>query len=134
MTEIETVQAFLSALASMDPARVLAFAADDIVYENVSLPKAVGRREFEKQMQGFAKLCDRFEVEMIHIAQSGDVVLTERIDGLGRGNYMARFWVCGTFQVRDGKIVLWRDYFDWANLVGGLLKGLPNLLFGRTAG
>lgn len=131
MTELETVTAFLDALATMDPARVLAFAADDIVYENVSLPKAVGKRAFEKQMQGFAKLCDRFEVEMIHIAQTGDVVLTERIDGLGRGKFMAKFWVCGTFQVRDGKIVLWRDYFDWMNVIGGVMKGLPRVMFGR---
>lgn len=130
MTEIETVRAFFDALASMDMARVSALADDDIVYENVSLPKAVGRREFEKQMNGFARLFDRFEVEMVHIAQTGDVVLTERVDALGRGRFFAKFWVCGTLQVRDGKVVLWRDYFDWANVTAALLKGLPKLLLG----
>jgi hypothetical protein len=37
------------------------------------------------------------------------------------------FWVCGTLEVRDGKIVLWRDYFDlatfaWQALTGPLLR------------
>lgn len=133
MTELDTVRAFFDALASMDAGRVSALVADDVVYENVSLPKAVGRRAFEQQMRGFTRLFDRFEVELVHIAQAGDVVLTERVDALGRGRFVAEFWVCGTLRVRDGKIVLWRDYFDWMNLTSALLKGLPGLLRGRRA-
>ncbi len=128
MSEIDAVRAFFDALATMDPARISALVADDIVYENVSLPKAVGRRAFERQMRGFARLFDHFEVELVHLAEAGDVVLTERVDVLGRGRYRARFWVCGTLQVRDGRIILWRDYFDWLNLTAAFLRGVPRAL------
>jgi limonene-1,2-epoxide hydrolase len=28
------------------------------------------------------------------------------------------------FEVRHGRIVLWRDYFDWFNATAGFLRGL----------
>jgi limonene-1,2-epoxide hydrolase len=34
-----------------------------------------------------------------------------------------RFWVCGTFTVRDGLIVKWDDHFSFGNLLGGLVGG-----------
>ena len=34
-----------------------------------------------------------------------------------------RFWVWGRFEVRDGKIVIWRDSFDWLDFTVGLLRG-----------
>jgi limonene-1,2-epoxide hydrolase len=33
------------------------------------------------------------------------------------------FWVCGTFEVRDGRITLWRDRFDYADLTWAFLRG-----------
>jgi len=44
----------------------------------------------------------------------GDQVLTERIDHLDdeSGNRIASLPVAGTLEVRGGKIVAWRDYFD----------------------
>src|SRR5262249_19853481 len=36
-------------------------------------------------------------------------------DGAGFDAYVhaIQLWVCGRFDVRDGQIVLWRDYFDY---------------------
>jgi limonene-1,2-epoxide hydrolase catalytic subunit len=42
------------------------------------------------------------------------VVLTERVDWLGRGNQTAPIPVMGAFEVHDGLIHHWRDYFDQA--------------------
>ena len=126
-TEIETVEEFLRALSSMDENRFLPCVSDDIFYENVSLPPARGRKAFAKTMRGFTRVCDSFEVRMRHIAQNGPIVLTERTDILGRGSFRAAFWVCGTFEVRDEKIVLWRDYFDWMNIAKGLVRATLRL-------
>ncbi len=27
-----------------------------------------------------------------------------------------QFWVCGVFEVHDGRITLWRDYFDFLDM------------------
>ena len=37
------------------------------------------------------------------------------------------FWVCGTFEVSGGKIVLWRDYFDLGTFVLQAAKVAPML-------
>jgi limonene-1,2-epoxide hydrolase len=48
------------------------------------------------------------------MAADGDVVLTERIDTFEMGGKDVVLPVMGVFEVRDGKIAAWRDYFDMA--------------------
>jgi len=48
------------------------------------------------------------------------VVLTERIDTFTMGEKQAALPVMGTFEVRDGKISAWRDYFDLAQITSML--------------
>ena len=123
-TEVEVVRAFLAAMERQDTDAVLALASDDITYQNVPLPPARGRDAFAAQMQWFARNLTSFEARIDNIAADGPVVLTERVDVLARGRVRAAFWVCGTFEVRDGKVVLWRDRFDYADLTVALVKGL----------
>lgn len=127
MNEIETVRAFLRSLEDRNLDRALSTVSADVVYQNLPLPPARGVREFEKQMRFFEKLVDRFEARIHHIAADGPFVLTERTDVLERGGLRLEFWVCGTFEVREGRITLWRDYFDWAALSVAFLRGLPRM-------
>jgi limonene-1,2-epoxide hydrolase len=55
-------------------------------------------------------------------AENGSTVLTERVDEVTANGIMAPVPVMGTFEVKDGRIVEWRDYFDMG-LVGKLLSG-----------
>jgi len=129
MTEpTAVVTAFLSALERFDMDEALSYAAEDITYQNVPLPPARGKRAFAKQMRGMAKYGTGFEGRIHNIAANGDVVLTERTDVLKVKGFEAAFWVCGTFEVRDGQIVLWRDYFDWTTLVAASIKGAGRAL------
>lgn len=129
MNEIETVQAFLEALERFDFDRAIGLCADDVVYQNVPLPPARGKRAVEKTLRGFEVVMDRFEARIQNIASNGPIVLTERIDVLAKGPLEISPWVCGTFEVRNERIVLWRDYFDWANVTVGLLSAAPRALF-----
>ena len=49
-------------------------------------------------------------------------MLTERVDEVTANGVMAPVPVMGTFEVRDGRIVQWRDYFDMG-LTGRLMGG-----------
>ena len=51
--------------------------------------------------------------EIKNIAASGDVVLTERVDKF-IGAKSISLQVMGVFEIKDGKIAAWRDYFDLA--------------------
>jgi limonene-1,2-epoxide hydrolase len=127
MNEIDTVRAFIRSLEERNLEQALSLVSAEVVYQNVPLTPARGVREFEKQMRTFEKMIDRFEVQIHHIAADGPFVLTERTDIIEKGGLKLAPWVCGTFEVRDGRIVLWRDYFDWASLSVAFLRGLPRM-------
>ncbi|MFC6882148.1 MULTISPECIES: limonene-1,2-epoxide hydrolase family protein [Actinomadura] len=128
MNEIETVEAFLSTLEDLDVDRALTFAAPEMVYQNVPLPPARGLPAVEKTLRLMTRYGTGFEARVHRIAANGPVVLTERTDVLKAGAWQARFWVCGTFEVHDGRITLWRDYFDWTTLLVASAKSLPAAL------
>lgn len=126
----EVVAEFLDAMGRLDADAALALMAEDAVYENVSLPAARGKDAVAKQLRMIAKYLTGFEAINHRIVGDGDTVLTERTDVISIGRFSASFWVCGTFEVRDGRIVLWRDYFDWANLLAGSAAGAGRALVG----
>jgi limonene-1,2-epoxide hydrolase len=40
------------------------------------------------------------------------------------GPLRLQFWVCGVFEVVDGRITLWRDYFDFFDMLKATARGL----------
>jgi limonene-1,2-epoxide hydrolase len=130
--EIEVVKSFFDAFQALDLDRALALMSDDIVYQNVPFPADRGKAAVTRTLKGFARVMDGFEVQMKNIAANDGVVLTERVDILkGRFVYLD-IWVCGTFEVKDGKITLWRDYFDLAQATTKLFTGPFRKLLGRV--
>lgn len=129
-TDIEVVERFLDALERLDIDAAVALLDDDVEYRNVPFPPARGRAAVERQLRGLERYCSGFEAINHHIASDGTAVLTERTDVICSGRVRVAFWVCGTFEVRDGRITLWRDRFDlvdvsWATLRGVLAAVLP---------
>lgn len=90
------------------------YLANDIDYENVGLTHTRNLDEALALIENFMPGLDRIDVDMLALAQDGDKVLTERIDHLrtADGTVLASLRVMGIFEVRDGKIARWRDYFD----------------------
>ena len=123
---------FLEALADADVDRAMELLTEDAVWINVSLPAVRGRRRIEGLMRlGYDRLGARFRVHFENVASRGDVVLTERIDAIGVGRLEQRFWVYGRFELRDGRIAVWRDSFDWLDYSVSLLRGLAGALVPR---
>ena len=126
-TEIEVVEAFLGALADLDVDAALALCHPDVTYQNVPLPPARGKAATEKQLR-FLSRCSGFQAINHNIAANGEVVLTERTDVIEIGRFKPSFWVCGSFRVRDGLIVSWKDYFDYADVTVSVVKAAVRAL------
>lgn len=120
----EVVSAFLTALADGDAETAVGLVAEDLVYENVSLPTIRGKRRFTKGLHDFNRRGIGFDVRIHRITQDGNSVMTERTDALSYRRFRQQFWVCGVFEVHDGVITLWRDYFDWRDIAVSGLRGL----------
>jgi limonene-1,2-epoxide hydrolase len=122
------VEAFLAALMASDLDAALELVADDLVYVNVGLPTIYGRARLAKAFAAMERPSIGFEAYLHAISSDGPVVLTERTDVLVFGRFRAQFWVCGRFDVRDGKITLWRDAFDFVDILRGNVRGLVGMV------
>jgi limonene-1,2-epoxide hydrolase len=132
-TEIEVVREFLGALERLDVDGAVALLAPDVVYQNVPFPPARGRHEVERQLRLFERYGNGFEVRWHNVAADGPVVLTERTDVITIGRVPGAFWVCGTFEVHDGLIVLWRDRFDFVDVTLSFVRGGLRALLDRRS-
>lgn len=121
------VTRFLQSIEQQDYATMAALLDPDLVYTNVSLPTIRGGEKVARLFESGLRRGGGFGVKMHSIAVNGDTVLTERTDLLKVGPFQMCFWVCGTFQVRDGRIVLWRDYFDWMDIGRATLRGVAGI-------
>ena len=121
----EIVRSFLLALQAGELDEALSLLSDDVVYTNVSLPTIRGRARIDRLFRpALESGRGGFRVHFHTVATNGQTVLTERTDALIFGPIEQRLWVYGRFEVVDGQIVLWRDSFDWLDLLIGLVRGI----------
>ncbi|MDH6193473.1 limonene-1,2-epoxide hydrolase [Mycobacterium frederiksbergense] len=122
-----TVEVFLNALQAQDFDTAENALAQNLVYQNVGFPTIYGRNRAIKLFRSMPKWMG-FEVKIHRIAADGAAVLTERTDALIFGPLRLQFWVCGVFEVHDGRITLWRDYFDMFDMFKATLRGLVGIV------
>ncbi|WP_069164604.1 limonene-1,2-epoxide hydrolase family protein [Nocardia altamirensis] len=121
---ITTVREFLTALQLDAVKEAVEVLHPDVVWKNTSLPDVRGLRRVGGVLRGLERNWAGFGVEIHHIAANGDIVLTDRTDILRVGPVSIAFWVTGTFELRDGRIILWHDHFSWENLLRGAVVGV----------
>lgn len=118
------VEKFLYALRDKDFDTMESLMADDMVYENYGYTRTRGARRIAKLFRGMDRPSMGFDVKFHRNVAEGDNVLNERTDAISLGRLRILIAVCGVFEVRDGRIVLWRDYFDIFDSVKGLVRAL----------
>ena len=111
---VEQVKRFCAAFARRDPDELLEYFTEDAVYHNMPMAAVTGKQAIRGVLEMFLKPAQSVEFEIINFAESGDVVFTERIDRFGMGGRNVDLPLVGVFEMDDGKISAWRDYFDLA--------------------
>ncbi|MFN0093726.1 MAG: limonene-1,2-epoxide hydrolase family protein [Dehalococcoidia bacterium] len=111
-TPIAIVQAFCAAWARLDTDELMTFFGDDPIYQNIPLAPVQGRDAVAATIRRFLAGWQATEWEVTNIAAAGDVVFAERVDRTDAGGKHVDLQVVGVFEVRGGKIAVWRDYFD----------------------
>lgn len=114
---IEVVRRFCAAWGDgMAAGDLAAFFADDAVYHNIPMEPVAGRKAIADNIATFIRPgppgIEHIEFRVLNIAADGPVVMTERVDTFQIGGRSFELPVMGTFEVRDGQITAWRDYFD----------------------
>ena len=110
---IELVERFCAEWGKgADVEAIISYFADDAVYHNIPIEPCVGKDAIRGMFAMFTTGVESIEFRVENIAASGDTVMTERVDVFVLPHTRVELPVMGTFEVRDGKIVAWRDYFD----------------------
>jgi limonene-1,2-epoxide hydrolase len=104
------------------PTELVDYFADDAVYHNIPVEPAVGREAILGLLNMFLTPVERVEFRVLNLVADGDTVLTERVDVFHLPSSTIELPVMGTFEVKDGKIAAWRDYFD-LNMYMSQLQG-----------
>ena len=112
----DLIDAFVAAWGNKDLDELMSFFAEDAVYTNIPIdPPNAGHEAIRTTIEGFAGMAQKIEFVVHHQTENAQgVVMNERTDRFLIGDKWAEAPVMGVFEVRDGKIAAWRDYFDLA--------------------
>jgi limonene-1,2-epoxide hydrolase len=108
----DTVQRFIEAIERRDLDAALALVATDCAYDNVPVGPVEGPDGIRSILGPIIERSDEIAWPIVRSAAAGDVVFNERIDRFRIGDQWIELPVTGVWEVRDGLITLWRDYFD----------------------
>lgn len=118
MTPDELVRTFIKHIEAKNLDAACALMTDDCEYDNVPMSKVFGTEAVKQVLGPFTAGCSEIDWVIVRQSSAGDmtsgVVLNERIDRFKMGERWVELPLAGVFEVKNGKIALWRDYFDLA--------------------
>ncbi len=106
------IRNFIEAWSRLDPKELASYFTDDGVYYNIPAQPVGGRENVENMIRGFTAPWTATDWEIVTLISSGDVVIAERVDRTKAGDKSVDLPCVGIFELQDGKIKVWRDYFD----------------------
>lgn len=124
MNPDQLVTAFCAEWATPDPVRIADYFAEDAVYHNIPMEPVIGRDAIREFIAGFVGAFGAIDFRIHrqltdggqspHAESASGVVMNERIDVFTLNGILVELPVVGVFEITDGKITTWRDYFDMA--------------------
>jgi limonene-1,2-epoxide hydrolase len=115
------LESFWKVLYERDWERVASFFGPDGHYEDVPAPDpgATGPENVVKRLKIGLEPIERYEHESIRVVADGDTVITEHAETWHwHTGESVRLPFVSVHVIADGKIKLWRDYWDMQTLIG----------------
>jgi limonene-1,2-epoxide hydrolase len=115
-SNLAIVEQLIAGWQALDSDAVAACFTKDGVWHNMPYAPIVGGEAIGAAAAKFLSSVTECRFEILHSGEiAPGVVMNERIDIFrGADGHEQRFAVAGVFEVQDGLIHIWRDYFDSA--------------------
>jgi limonene-1,2-epoxide hydrolase len=118
-TAEDVVNRFTALWPRPDMNELVKLFADDAVYHNIPIDPVVGVNNIRAHIESFFETLESIDFVVHHQVAAEGLVLNERTDVLhAKDGTTLPLPVAGVFEVRDGKITAWRDYYDFATSTG----------------
>lgn len=114
---LAVVRTVVEAIAHKDYDRALPHFTDDCEYTNLPMGSVTGPAGIRAVLEPFFGRTIENDLQILRSASEGDLVFTERLDRHRIDTGWVDLPVTGVFEFREGKIAVWREYFDMATLV-----------------
>ncbi|MCS6924313.1 MAG: nuclear transport factor 2 family protein [Candidatus Binatia bacterium] len=121
------VTAFCRSLLDADMAKTVEYLAEDVHYHNIPWKPVTGRAAVRQLLDPLVHgaNCAITKMDIKHTASCGNVVMNERVETWVKGSVKIDLPVFGVFELENGKITHWRDYFD-SGTIQPLMDALKN--------
>ena len=114
---VDTVNALMRSFEEQDVEKTLSFFNEDAVWTNIPMPNpSKGLDAIRKALSNFGFTPEKVEFVIHNTAENAaaSVVMNERTDRFKTDKGWIGIRVMGVFEMKNGKVQEWRDYFDLA--------------------
>ena len=115
-----TIRNFIGAWSNLDTDELVAYFTEDGTYHNMPMQAVSGHMALREFINGFMANWEKTDWEILNLVSAGNIVVAERVDRTVAAGKPVDLPCCGVFEMRDGKIAVWRDYFDITTYVNAL--------------
>jgi limonene-1,2-epoxide hydrolase len=122
MNTEEIVNEFMARIVRMDVDGACELVSDDVEYDNVPMGKVYGPDGIKSVLGQMVGMLDEVDWIIHRQVAAGSLVMNERTDRFGMNGKWMDLPVAGVFEVHDGRITLWRDYFDMTTFTNQLTE------------
>jgi len=113
----DVVTEFCARWTDPNPDELAEYFTEDGVYHNIPMDPVTGRATISAFIAEFTGMVDGIEFRVHRQVSNGNLVFNERTDVMRfKDGRELPLPVAGVFEVAEGKIVAWRDYFDLATV------------------
>lgn len=110
---VDVLTRFCATWKTGDIGALTEFFTDDATYQNMMDDPWRGKEKINQVFKSFYTFTKSIDFTIQNIATTGNTVLIERIDiCTTTEDVTAHLPIAGVFEVRDGRIAAWRDYYD----------------------
>lgn len=110
----------IDAWNTMEWDRMFELFADDGILHSVMVEPVVGKEVIRERLLPLVQNLDRIELQIRNKGIVNDVVMIERVDDFVYRGKHSRVPVVGVMEISNGKIDVWREYYDKASLAAAL--------------
>ncbi|MDP3936903.1 MAG: limonene-1,2-epoxide hydrolase family protein [Deltaproteobacteria bacterium] len=91
-----------------------------VTYHSMPIQPVTGRENIKSMICNFTASWTETTWDLINLVAAGDLVVAERLDRTKAGGKSIDLPCVGVFELENGKIRVWRDYFDMGTYTGQL--------------
>ena len=111
LSPLETVRSFMRLMEPLDYDNALTLIAETCEYTNMPMGTVTGPAGVRAVLEPFFAPTIANEFKVLREAVAGHIVFLERLDRHQLTTGWVELPVTGVYEVHDGKITLWHDYF-----------------------